>query len=286
MKKTNLVYTTLWIALGVGIMISGNSFAMQWPNLLENESKDWIERSRRQVPIKNFINKDLTTEEKEELKLTLKDYLKKGKWLFWEFQETKIAGEDTTELESQIKDYKMEIFDILDNYVDPDKSEEWTSFKVKMKERIWKGLMNTMKKFKMKNSGMMKQRMDRDDMMKSKMEKPGMMRQKMDRDDMMKNKMMEFQKFIDPNLTDEEKKELKEAMSANKGKLKAVFESMREIKESNWDLTSYYGQIQELMIDGLDIMDDYIDEDKQVEWEEYKAHKKVIIERRVEEKSR
>ena len=81
MKKTKLIYTTLWVVLGAGFMISSGSFAMQKTENWEGRVRSWIER-RSPNPLRNFINPDLTDEEKETLKEAVKVYHEEWKELF------------------------------------------------------------------------------------------------------------------------------------------------------------------------------------------------------------
>lgn len=239
MKKTNLFYTTLWITLGAGLMLSANSFAM-----IDEEPK-WercaMERQHRQInPIRNFINSDISDEEKEELKTAMQAHREEGKKLFEAFKEAKDTGEDTADLEEELKAHKIAMLDIFDDYIAEDKTDDWVEFKAEAAEN-WVQMKGRMKD-RMKN------------MMKWGQKGP----------------MMGIRNFIDPDLTDEEKEELKAVMQAHKEEMKTLFESIRDAKEAGKDTTDLEAQIQENMIDGLSILDDYIAEDKVDDWKEYK----------------
>gem|GEM_PF-1462694 len=82
--------------------------------------------------------------------------------------------------------------------------------------------------------------------------------------------MMGVRSFINPDLTDEEKEEMKADMDTQKEEMKSLFESIRDAKKAGEDTTELEAQIQENMIEGLSILDRYIDEEKTEKWEEYK----------------
>ncbi len=265
MKKSTLITTLVSICLISAIGFTSSTFAMHvgvpvhtkkvfGPSIKNPHKLVKFMHKIIKMDISSFLKEDMTDEEKNELQNAVKKNMEESKEIREEIRRANIDGEDISDLVDKYVEHQIAGLDLFDKYIDETKANEWEKVKADYEEDI-------------RNNSEF--RMDI----------------KENRDQIRGNRKSikeNWKKFFDENgkirdflksdLTEEENNELKEIRRTHFKKLQEIRKEIIEAYKNWEDIEKLEDQFAEEEKSALDVLDDYIDEDKTDEWEEYKKN--------------
>lgn len=260
MKKTAIITSILWATLIWALGLAPSTFASEtgesqrptWTmNMTQDSIVSFINMTVR-VDIKQYLDADMTDEEREELQAAIKAHMEESQELRKSIREAVTNWEDTDDLEDEYFDHLKEGLDMFDNYIADDMEDEWEDVKSDYLENIEEAEV-----FRQENKE------DREGI------REGFQ--------WIKDNWLSFYEdngkikdYLDADLSDEEKEELLELKKEWLEEIKEIMVSIKEAKENGDDVADLLEELIDAKKDSLDALDPYIADDMEDKWKVFK----------------